>query len=213
MNFKKAVILTGFAILMMVTAQIVLAEEVAGAPADSGVVVSTQQPNLQNDMQWAWGEVTNLDNQAKTITLKYLDYETDQEKDLVLGVDEKTTFENIKDFSELKIKDTLSVDYAIGADNKNLAKNISFEKPEAVPSTSTSMPVVENSQPATMSSGAEQPAAEAAQPAALPGAAVDLAQPAAQSGMPADSSAPANQTPSPASAVSETTPAVSNQAQ
>ena len=133
MNFKKALILSGFIVIIIIAAtQIIFAQEAAVTPADSAVITSNQQsPSIkEGDMQWAWGEVINLDNQAKTITLKYLDYEADQEKELVLVVDEKTTFENIKDFNELKLKDTLSIDYILGADNKNIAKNISLEKPD-----------------------------------------------------------------------------------
>ena len=130
MDLKKAVVLWGVAIIVLGTTQIVFAED---APSiDQTMITSSQQPDLvkETDMQWAWGEVTNLDSQANTVTLKFLDYETDQEKELVLAVDEKTTFENIKDFSELKLKDTLSIDYTVEADNKNIAKNISFEKPD-----------------------------------------------------------------------------------
>ena len=133
MNLKKTIILCGFAMVIMAAiGGIVLAEEPAGAPTDSVVITSDQQPisPKETDMQWAWGEVTNLDNQSNTITLKYLDYETDQEQEMILAVDEKTTFENIKDFNELKLKDTLSIDYIRGADNRNIAKNISFEKPD-----------------------------------------------------------------------------------
>ena len=133
MDLKKVVVLSGFAIVMMATMQIVLAEEAAVAPIDQAVITSNQDALSQKDtdIQWAWGEVMNLDNLAKTITLKYLDYETDQEQELVLVVDEKTTFESIQNFNDLKLKDTLSIDYLAGADNKNIAKNISFEKPEA----------------------------------------------------------------------------------
>ncbi|MHB8154500.1 MAG: hypothetical protein ACYDFR_00395 [Candidatus Omnitrophota bacterium] len=132
MNLKRAVVLSGFVIVLIsATGRVAFAEDAAVAPIDQAVITSDQQPTQkETDMQWAWGEVTNLDNQANTVTLKYLDYETDQEKDLVLVVDEKTTFENIKDFNELKLKDTLSIDYTVGANNKNIAKNISFEKPD-----------------------------------------------------------------------------------
>ncbi|MDD5130058.1 MAG: hypothetical protein PHS66_03280 [Candidatus Omnitrophica bacterium] len=162
MNFKKFIILSGFAIAMIATAQIALAEEAVFVPVDSAIAESSAQPGAQNDMQWAWGEVTNLDSQAKMLTLKYLDYETDQEKDLVLIVDENTTFENVKDLNELKLKDTLSIDYMIGADNRNIAKNISFEKPD----TSPSAPVLitENNQP-VVAVAADKPAVETAQPA------------------------------------------------
>jgi hypothetical protein len=165
MSLKKMVILSGFAIGILATTQIVLAQEAAVAPIDSQAVTSDQEvPSPKdNDMQWAWGEVTHLDGQAKTINLKYLDYETDQEKELVLVVDEKTTFENIKDFNELKLNDTLSIDYVLGADNQNIAKNISFERPEA---SSAPAPAQENSQSVIPPSGIEQPVADAAQPAA-----------------------------------------------
>lgn len=145
MNLKKIAILSGFVMVMLAAAQIVFAEEAQVAPLDQEAITSNQQSPAQkeSDMQWAWGEVTNLDNQAKTITLKYLDYETDQEKELVLVVDEKTTFENIKDFNELKLNDTLSIDYSIAENSKNIAKNINFEKPEAavLPEVESAMPV------------------------------------------------------------------------
>lgn len=125
MNLKKKVVLCGFVIFMMGFTQIVFTEDVAP-------ITSDQQSDSfkEADMKWSWGEVTNLDNQAHTITLKCFDYENDQESAIVLAIDENTTFESIKDFNELKLKDTLSVDYVIDAENKNIAKNISFEKPD-----------------------------------------------------------------------------------
>ena len=195
MNLKQTVILSGFAIVMIAaTSRIAFAEETTVAPIDQTVVTTNQQPALgkETDMQWAWGEVTNLDNQAKTINLKCLDYETDQEKELVLVVDEKTTFENIKDFNELKLKDTLSIDYIVGVDNKNIAKNISFEKPDV-----SSVPAL----------------SETTAPA------VDLAQPTApQSEIPVDPSIVVNEAPVPVESAStpaapESVGAVQNQAQ
>ena len=99
MDLKKLVVLSGFAIVMMAATQLALAQEPEVLPADSVTMVSDQQTVLQKegDIQWAWGEVVSLDSPAQTITLKYLDYETDQEKELVVAVDEKTVFENIKD--------------------------------------------------------------------------------------------------------------------
>ena len=181
MNLIKVMVLSGLAVVMMATTQIVLAEEASVTPEKSTEITSNQQADSskENEMQWAWGEVMNLDNQARSITLRYLDYETDQEKDLVLVVDDKTTFENIKDFSELKLKDTLSIDYVTGADNKNIAKNISFEKPDAMPS-----PAPATIQPPALPPSGE-PVAGAAQ-AVSP----DLVQPSAPS---APESAPAVQ--------------------
>jgi hypothetical protein len=199
MDLKKVVVLSGLAIVMMAAAQIVLAQEAVVMPTDSVTITSNQQMTLQkeNEVQWAWGEVTNIDNQAQTLTLKYLDYETDQEKELVLVVDEKTTFENIEYFNELKLKDTLSIDYMTGADNKNIAKNISFEKPDDY--SSVSAPEVENSQLITPPPITVQPRVEAAQPVVSSEVPVpDLAQPTVQSVIPVDPSLAANDTSAPA---------------
>jgi len=141
MDSRKIIAVFVFTVLITVTTLIAFAaEEVTVgvenpvvSPAESAASVSTPQAPSQNenDTQWVWGEVVNLDNAVKTITLKYLDYETDQEKDIVLVVDEKTTFENIKNFDEIKIKNTLSIDYAVGPDGKNIAKNIGLESPDS----------------------------------------------------------------------------------
>jgi hypothetical protein len=88
------------------------------------------QESVEPDTQWVWGEVNTLDTQNKTILVKYLDYETDQEKEATINVDDKTTYENIKSIDEIKPKDVLSIDYIVSSDGKNIAKNISVEKPE-----------------------------------------------------------------------------------
>ncbi|MFA6357804.1 MAG: hypothetical protein WCY09_03950 [Candidatus Omnitrophota bacterium] len=175
MHFKKILFLSVFIISSIMVSCAVFAEEAAVTPTDSVVIAPVVTPNQQvavpqekSDTQWAWGEVTNLDNQSKALTIKYLDYETDQEKELILIVDDKTTFENINSFNELKLKDTLSIDYAISADNKNIAKNISLEKPDAVP------PVAESAK--TGDKTAEAPAANA--PPVLEDATATTTQPA-----------------------------------
>ena len=85
------------------------------------------------DTQWVWGEVANLDTENKIIVVKYLDYETDQEKEVSIGVNDVTTYENIKSFDEIKPQDAVSIDYTVSPDGKNMAKNISLEKPESQP--------------------------------------------------------------------------------
>ncbi len=142
MGLKKFSVLSGFIIFVLAVTFIAFAEESVEAPAGLTNLSDDQQvtPVDINETQWAWGEVTSLDTQAKTLTLKYLDYETDQEKELVLSVDEKTVFENIKNLDEIKTKDTLSVDYLAEADGKNTVKNINFEKSD---SASTVAPSVE----------------------------------------------------------------------
>lgn len=167
-----------FVLFITITTFIAFAQEpedsgpaASATPADLAPAPTIQHPNLSDslvrasaqneaDTQWAWGEVTNLDNLAKTLTLKYFDYETDQEKELVLAVDEKTAYENIKSFDEIKVKDTLSVDYAAGPENKNVAKNISLERPDAL------VTAPQPEEPLGVS--AQQPAADAPQPIAQP---------------------------------------------
>jgi hypothetical protein len=193
MDFKK-IFISGLAVVLMAATQLVLAQEPPVVPVDQSLITSSQESSVpkEADMQWAWGEVTGLDNQTQTVTLKYLDYETDQEKELVLAVDEKTTFENIKDFNELKLKDTLSIDYIIGVDNKNIAKNISFEKPDT---SSVSAPAVEDSPLVNSAPSIEKSVVEVAGPA-IPAeaAAPDLAPVAVQSEMPVDSVRATNDT-------------------
>lgn len=96
----------------------------------SANLIFSQEAQNNPDTQWVWGEVSILDTQNKAILVKYFDYETDQEKEININIDDKTTYENIKSMNELKPKDTVSIDYIVSADGKNIAKNISIEKPE-----------------------------------------------------------------------------------
>ena len=134
MNIARVMGIFVFSLFMIMSTFVVFAEEVVVSSSnDVAVAVAStlESPaNTQGDTQWVWGEVINLDTQANAFTLKYLDYENDQEKELVLVVDENTAYEGMKSFDELKIKDTLSIDYKITLDGKNFAKSISFEKPD-----------------------------------------------------------------------------------
>jgi hypothetical protein len=86
----------------------------------------------ESEMQWVWGEVVTTDAQNKALTVKFLDYETDQEKEITFSLDDQTSFENARSLDELKPSDAVSIDYAVSADGRNIAKNISVEAPEAV---------------------------------------------------------------------------------
>ncbi len=139
MKIKSVFILGIAASLIFISAGTILSQEpsVSGeassptevtAPVD--VTAATQN---EPEVEWVWGEVVSLDAQNKTFVVKYLDYENDQEREMTLNVDEKTSYENIKSIDEIKPKDTLSIDYTVTADSKNIAKNISLEKPEVAP--------------------------------------------------------------------------------
>ena len=90
-----------------------------------------QEALAEPEPQWIWGDATSVDAVGKKIAVRYLDYESDTEKDINIEVNDKTTYENVKSIDEIKPQDTLSVDYAVTPDGKNIAKNISVERPES----------------------------------------------------------------------------------
>ncbi len=107
--------------------------------------VSAQGPKseegvVESDILWLWGEVSSIDSQNKSLLVKYFDYETDQEKEMTVAVDNKTILDNMKSFDEIKPQDTVSIDYIVSPDGKNVAKNISIEKPEIAPEPQASPP-------------------------------------------------------------------------
>jgi hypothetical protein len=91
-----------------------------------------QEVTSETESQWIWGDVVSVDPVAKKLVVKYLDYETDTEKEINIELDDKTTYENVKSADEIKAMDTLSVDYTVSTGGKNIAKNISVERPEGV---------------------------------------------------------------------------------
>lgn len=99
---------------------------------------SSDSPNTQ----WVWGEVTGVDAQNKSVSLKYLDYETDQEKDMAIATDELTNYDNAKSLGEIQPKDNISVDYVV-KDGKNIAKTIGLEKAENAPAAAVTPQVGE----------------------------------------------------------------------
>lgn len=89
------------------------------------------EESAAGDIQWVWGEVVSLDATNNQLMIKYLDYETDTEKEITLKSDANTAYEGVKSVAEIKLQDTVSVDYVI-KDGINLAKQINVEKPESL---------------------------------------------------------------------------------
>ncbi|MDD5730070.1 MAG: hypothetical protein PHN57_02965 [Candidatus Omnitrophica bacterium] len=89
-----------------------------------------EQISSEPEVQWLWGDVISVDSANKKVTVKYLDYETDSEKEISIAVSDTTTFENVKSLEDIKPQDTVSIDYVINPDGSNTAKNISVEKIE-----------------------------------------------------------------------------------
>ena len=112
-------------------------------------VTPAQEMDIESETQWVWGEVVSVDTAAKTIKVKYFDYDSDTEKEITVAMDDKTAYENVKSIDEIKPKDTLSIDYIIGPEGKVIAKNISVEKTEGVQA-----PLPEEIAPTTGEAGA-----------------------------------------------------------
>lgn len=92
--------------------------------------------SLEPEVQWIWGEALAVNSNDKTIQVKYVDYDSDTEKEIIITTDAQTIYENVKSLEQIKPQDTISVDYVSGKDGSNLAKNISVEKPEDSPGDS-----------------------------------------------------------------------------
>ena len=82
-----------------------------------------------SDLQWAWGEVVKTDTQLNSVTIKHLDYESGQEKEITVFIDSMTILENLKSLAELKPADILSIDYVKDKEDRNTAKMLILEKP------------------------------------------------------------------------------------
>jgi len=100
----------------------------------------TQAPAAdETEVEWLWGEVASVDAPNKALVVKYLDYDTDIEKQITITADEKTGFENVKSMDEIKPQDTVSIDYIVGPDNRNTAKVISVEKMDDISASEEDM--------------------------------------------------------------------------
>lgn len=102
---------------------------------DAYVLAQQENAASEPEVQWLWGEVVSVDNLKNELKVKYLDYETDTEKEILMSINEKTTFENAKSLSDIKPQDTVSIDYEVNSEGKNIVKNISVEKPEMTESS------------------------------------------------------------------------------
>ena len=155
----KRSVVTG-AILLLVVGSVGLAfsqDAAATAPADTAAGAAPANVTATTpETQWIWGEVVSIDAGVKTVTIKYPDYETDQEKNMVVAAGDATTYESVKSFDEIKVGDTLSIDYTSSADGKVMAKNISVEKPEAAKPAEAAVPPTEPAEATTGNTTAAQ---------------------------------------------------------
>ncbi|MDD5254664.1 MAG: hypothetical protein PHR11_01255 [Candidatus Omnitrophica bacterium] len=95
-------------------------------------VILEEESASEANLLWIWGEVASVDPSKSQIAVRYLDYETDMEKEMLVAVDTKTIYENVVSLEEIKPLDSVSIDYILGADGQNLAKAVSVEKPQDI---------------------------------------------------------------------------------
>jgi SET domain-containing protein len=132
---KKINCLLLFAVMSLILTSVPLfAEE--GNPEEKTATTAdlAETPSLttnEPEIEWILGDTVLVNTQNNEILVKYFDYDSNQEKDLSVIVDGKTTYENVKALTEIKPLDKLSIDYILTPEGKNLAKNISVEKPES----------------------------------------------------------------------------------
>lgn len=146
------------AVAVCVLAQTVSAQE--QAPLAEDFLVQTAQESV---LEWLWGEAVSVDSLTRTVTIKYLDYDTDTEREMAVVLDDATTFENAVSIADIAVGDTLSIDYTVTAAGTVTARNISVEKSMPL---DAQIPALD-----TMPAGDEVPVAAEALP--LPEAGMD----------------------------------------
>ena len=124
-------------------------EPSAPAPTMEATVVTATEPAettapsvTMEETKWLWAEIAAVDPATNQITVKYLSYDSDEEKELTLSVDSATKMENFKALSEMTAGDNVSVDYVQDSSGKALAKSISLQKAKPISEiTSVSEPL------------------------------------------------------------------------
>lgn len=93
-------------------------------------LVFGQEETSEPETQWVMGEVVSVDSVAKTVAIKYLDYETYEDKEMIVSIGEGTTLENFNSLDELAQGNNVSIDYIVTEDGTNLAVTIGLEAQE-----------------------------------------------------------------------------------
>jgi hypothetical protein len=95
--------------------------------AQEVVPQAPEPPAAQKTTEWVWGEVVSVDKDNRQLTVKHLDYDTYDEIQTVLTLDDKTLLENVSDLGEVQPGDHVTVDYRSEA-GSNIAGLIVVEK-------------------------------------------------------------------------------------
>jgi len=132
---NKIILAVGLTVSLILTSTI-LAFSQEQTPLKAPVLDS----QAESDTQWLWGEVVSVDIPKNELLVKYLDYDTEQEKEMVISINNNTVYENVRTASEIKSHDAVSIDYVLAAGGMTLAKKISIEKPEELDTPQNATP-------------------------------------------------------------------------
>jgi len=130
----KRIVLLAMAVLALIPA-------LAAAPAFSqeNAPAAVKEEAAQMKELSIYGEVQAVNAASNSLTVQYYDYDSDEERsiDITLGAD--TKLENAKGINDIKKADWVDVTYEVSG-GKNMAKTVSVEKEEEVPSEEVSAP-------------------------------------------------------------------------
>ena len=115
---RNGLILLGVAVIFILTATEIFSQAVA----------LTEQEEEFPIEDWVVGDVVALDLEGNQLALIYIDYQTNEEKEITIGVDDKTRYENVNKLQDIKVGDVVSIDYRITPGGKNIASTISVER-------------------------------------------------------------------------------------
>ena len=115
---RNGLISLGVAVIFILTATQIFSQ----------AVTLTEQEEEFPVEDWVVGDVVALDLEGNQLALIYIDYQTNEEKEITIGVDDKTRYENVNKLQDIKVGDVISVDYRITPGGKNIASTISVER-------------------------------------------------------------------------------------
>lgn len=149
MKRKISFMLIYSSIFIFLLLGIAIAAEEEAPVATNQVETSTENEDMDNmelEEKWVWGEVAKINSRGKFLELRYLDYDTDSEKEMKVYLGQKTKFENVSSLEEINPRDMASIDYVINNEGKAIASNISIEKMEEVEAIIEEPPAAEEPQ-------------------------------------------------------------------
>ncbi len=117
-------------LIMALSISLIFLSSIIACAQEGNIILGPEDPREQDEpeVQWLWGEVLNVDPTYKQIRVRFLDFLNDTERELLLTVDDDTTYENISALEDIKLRDNLSIDYIATSDGLYMAKYIGLEQ-------------------------------------------------------------------------------------